>query len=108
MSMYSFHGRGTLNGTIPHPALVRLFDAVAQDEGLTLQRSAHVGSLTDSSYVQLVGAGIAAIDLGFPCRYTHSSLEVCDPADLVGLTQLLIAGIARIDEKFSLDRDRYT
>ena len=22
MSMYSFHGRGTLNGTIPHPALV--------------------------------------------------------------------------------------
>ena len=26
MSLYSFHGRGTLNGTIPHPALVRLFD----------------------------------------------------------------------------------
>ena len=25
MSMYSFHGRGTLNGTIPHPALVSLF-----------------------------------------------------------------------------------
>ena len=29
MSMYSFHGRGTLNGTIPHPALVALFDATA-------------------------------------------------------------------------------
>ena len=24
MSLYSFHGRGTLNGTIPHPALVAL------------------------------------------------------------------------------------
>jgi hypothetical protein len=24
MSLYSFHGRGTLNGTIPHPALVKL------------------------------------------------------------------------------------
>ena len=31
MSMYSFHGRGTLNGTIPHPALVALFDATARD-----------------------------------------------------------------------------
>ena len=29
MSLYSFHGRGTLNGTIPHPALVSLFDATA-------------------------------------------------------------------------------
>jgi putative aminopeptidase FrvX len=58
--------------------------------------------------VQLLHEGIAAIDLGFPCRYTHSSLEVCDPADLANLTQLLIAGITRIDQAFSLDRDRYT
>lgn len=107
MSMYSFHGRGTLNGTIPHPALVALFDETAAREGLTLQRSAHIGALTDNSYVQLVNAGVAAVDLGFPCRYTHSSLEVCDLADLAGLTRLLIAGIGRIDAKFGLDRDDY-
>src|SRR6185295_487327 len=35
MSMYSFHGRGTLNGTIPHPALVALFEATATAEKLT-------------------------------------------------------------------------
>ncbi len=108
MSLYSFHGRGTLNGTIPHPALVSLFSATAKRENLTLQRSAHVGALTDSSYVQLLHSGIAAIDLGFPCRYTHSSLEVCDPADLAGLTTLLVKGICGIDRDFSLDRDRYT
>jgi putative aminopeptidase FrvX len=107
MSMYSFHGRGTLNGTIPHPALVKLFDETAREEKLTLQRSAHIGALTDSSYVQLVGRGVAAIDLGFPVRYTHSSLEVCDLADLDGLTRLLVKGIARIDRKFSLDRDDF-
>jgi putative aminopeptidase FrvX len=107
MSLYSFHGRGTLNGTIPHPALVRLFADTAEREGLTLQRSAHVGALTDSSYVQLVGAGVAAIDLGFPCRYTHSSLEVCDLADLVGLSQIITAALPRIDRKFSLDRDDF-
>lgn len=105
MSLYSFHGRGTLNGLIPHPALVRHFTDAARREGLALQRSAHVGALTETSYVQLEGAGIACIDLGFPCRYTHSSLEVCDIADLTGLTRLLVAGIGRIDAGLRLERE---
>jgi putative aminopeptidase FrvX len=107
MSLYSFHGRGTLNGTIPHPALVKLFETTAAKEKLPLQRSAHIGALTDSSYVQLVNAGVASIDLGFPCRYTHSSLEVCDLSDLAGLTRLLVAGLTGIDGGLSLDRDDY-
>ena len=107
MSLYSFHGRGTLNGTIPHPALVSLFQESAASERLTLQRSAQVGVLTDSSYVQLVHRGVAAIDLGFPCRYTHSSCEVCDLDDLEGLTKLLVAAIPRVDRAFDLDRDKY-
>jgi putative aminopeptidase FrvX len=106
ISLYSFHGRGTLNGTIPHPALVELFERTARAERIPLQRSAHIGALTDSSYVQVTGTGVACIDLGFPTRYTHSSLEVCDLSDLEGLARLLVAGIARIDRKFSLDRDR--
>lgn len=107
MSMYSFHGRGTLNGTIPHPALVALFSGAAADAGIPLQRSAHIGALTDNSYVQLVGEGVAAIDLGFPCRYTHSAMEVFDLDDLVGLTQIVIEGIRRIGTNFSLDRDDF-
>jgi putative aminopeptidase FrvX len=107
MSLYSFHGRGTLNGTIPHPALVALFEGAAARARLPLQRSAQVGVLTDSSYVQLMHNGVAAIDLGFPCRYTHSALEVCDLSDLVGLTTLLVAGLSGIDAGFSLNRDDY-
>ena len=107
MSMFSFHGRGTLNGTIPHPALVRLFDASATRLKQTLQRSAHIGALTDSSYVQLVGKGVASIDLGFPARYTHSSLEMCDVTDLEQLTNLLVEGISAIGPGFSLDRDDF-
>ncbi len=105
MSMYSFHGRGTLNGAIPHPAIVTLFDETARDHDVNLQRSAHIGALTESSYVQLVHSGVAVIDLGFPCRYTHSSLELCDIGDLAELTRLLVAGISRIDSALSLDRD---
>jgi putative aminopeptidase FrvX len=107
MSMYSFHGRGTLNGLIPHPAMVTLFEAAARDARLPLQRSAHIGALTDNSYVQLVGAGVAAIDLGFPMRYSHSSLEVCALSDLEALARLLVEGICRIDAGFSLDSDDY-
>ena len=108
MSLYSFHGRGTLNGVIPHPAMVRLFEDSAQAAALPLQRSAHVGALTDLSYVQLVGEGVAAIDVGFPMRYSHSSLEVCDLGDLEALTQLLAGALGRIGSDFSLDRDDYT
>ena len=107
MSMYSFHGRGTLNGCIPHPALVALFDGAARESGIPLQRSAHVGALTETSYVQLVGAGVASIDLGFPCRYTHSAVEVCDLADLGALTRLVVAGVQRVRPGFSLDPDDF-
>jgi putative aminopeptidase FrvX len=107
MSMYSFHGRGTLNGCLPHPALVKLMQETADANGIALQRSAHIGALTETSYVQLVGQGVACIDMAFPCRYTHSALEVCDLADLAGLTQLLLAAVGGIDAAFSLNRDDF-
>ncbi len=105
MSLYSFHGRGTLNGTIPHPAIVRLIEAAAAAEAIPLQRSAQVGVLTDNSYVQLVGQGVACIDLGFPCRYTHSANEVCDANDLAALTRLIDAAIRAIPADMRLERD---
>jgi putative aminopeptidase FrvX len=105
MSLYSFHGRGTLNGVIPHPAMVRLVEATAEAEGIPLQRSAQTGVLTDLSYVQLVGGGVASIDLGFPLRYSHASREVVDLRDLRALRQLLVAALARIDTGFDFDRN---
>ena len=108
MSLYSFHGRGTLNGVIPHPAMVSLFEAAAEAEAIPLQRSAQVGVLTDLSYVQLAGEGVASVDMGFPLRYSHSARELCDLNDLVALTRLLYAGLGRICPNFSLDRDDHT
>ncbi len=105
ISLYSFHGRGTLNGLIPHPALVALAEAAADAQGLPLQRSAHTGALTETSYVQLEGTeGVACLDMGFPCRHTHSALEVVDTDDLAALVALLAATVARIDPAFPLTR----
>ncbi|MEE2773778.1 MAG: M20/M25/M40 family metallo-hydrolase [Pseudomonadota bacterium] len=106
ISMFSFHGRGTLNGVIPHPAIVSLLEKTAEHLGINLQRSVHSGALTDLSYVQTVGKGVAAVDLGFPMRYSHSSLEVCDLNDLTALTKLLIGALDFIKNNFTLDRDK--
>ncbi|WP_299484164.1 M42 family metallopeptidase [uncultured Roseibium sp.] len=104
ISLYSFHGRGTLNGVLPHPALVTLFENAATGLGMDLQRSAQVGVLTDLSYVQLVGEGVASIDVGFPMRYSHSSLEVCQISDLEDLARLLRAALEGITPETQLDR----
>ncbi|WP_299045788.1 M42 family metallopeptidase [uncultured Tateyamaria sp.] len=105
ISLYSFHGRGTLNGVIPHPAMVRLFEEAADAAGIPLQRSAQTGVLTDLSYVQLVGGGVAAIDVGFPLRYSHASREIVDFRDLDALRDLLVAALCRVGPDFDLSRD---
>jgi putative aminopeptidase FrvX len=105
ISLYSFHGRGTLNGVIPHPALVKLAEDAAEAASLNLQRSAHTGALTDLSYIQFIGPeGVACLDLGFPMRYSHSALEVVDTSDLDGLLTLLDAMLDRITPDLALTR----
>ena len=105
ISLYSFHGRGTLNGLIPHPALVTLIEDAATALDMPLQRSAHTGALTDASYIQFAGPqGVACLDVGFPMRYSHSALEVVDMADLDALVTLLEAALARIPQGMDLTR----
>jgi putative aminopeptidase FrvX len=105
ISLYSFHGRGTLNGVIPHPALVSLMEETADALSLPLQRSAQVGVLTDLSYVQLLGDGVASIDVGYPMRHSHSTVECCDLRDVAGLVRLLDGALDRIPAAMKLERD---
>lgn len=95
IGMYNFHGRGTLNGTIPHPRLVSLAKEAAASTGIPVQRFASCGMLTDAAYVQIVNDGIPAIDLAFACRYTHTSVEVCSLHDLLQLSDL-VEGVVRL------------
>ena len=105
ISVFSFHGRGTLNGVIPHPVLVKHFEQAASKENINLQKSAHIGALTDLSYVQLVEDGVASLDVGFPIRYSHTAQEMCDLKDLVGLTKLLTSALNSIPKDINLIRD---
>jgi putative aminopeptidase FrvX len=100
---YTFHGRGTLNGLIPHPRLLSVIEDAAKSEKIALQRHATIGLLTDASYVQLVGEGIACVDVAWPTRYTHSGVEVCSLEDLESLKNLLIEVVEKfpVEESFS-------
>ncbi len=104
ISLFSFHGRGTLNGVIPHPSMVEIFEKAAKAKNINLQRSVASGILTDASYVQFANKGIATIDVGFPMRYSHSSREVCNLVDLIDLKNLIITAINKIDKNLKLIR----
>jgi putative aminopeptidase FrvX len=100
---YTFHGRGTLNGLIPHPRLLSIVEEAADAQKVDLQRHATIGLLTDASYVQLVGEGVACVDVAWPTRYTHSGVEVCSLDDLENLKKLLIGVVEKfpVEENFS-------
>lgn len=104
VNLYSFHGRGTLNGTIPNENLFRLAKRAAEEEQIPLQRFASLGILTDAAYIQLEGKGLACLEMGFPARYTHTPVEVCDYRDLETLARLCAAMAVRINKEFHTER----
>lgn len=104
VNYYSFHGRGTLNGTLPHEGLSLLAHRAAAEESIPVQRFASLGIITDSAYVQMEGEGIACLDLGFPARYTHTPVEVCSISDVENLGRLVAAMATRINADFDLNR----
>lgn len=104
MWLYNFHGRGTLNGTISHPAMVRLFEEAAERKGMPLQRCAMIGGLTDMAYVQLEGTGVKGIDIMFPGRYAHTPCELVDLKDLEQVTVLVKEVVDNIDQNTDFSR----
>ena len=104
VSLYSFHGRGTLNGNLAHEPLARRIRDTAAAHGIPLQRTTGVGMLTDGSYIQLEGAGVATVDMGFATRYAHTPVETCNPGDIEQLAQLLTFTAAGMDAGFRLGR----
>ncbi|MGZ7442703.1 M42 family metallopeptidase [Paenibacillus sp. TH7-28] len=90
ISEYNFHGRGTLMGLIPDQALRDTAIEAARQGGIPIQRGALIGVLTDASYVQYEGTGIATLDMAIAARYSHSAVESSDIEDLRQLIDLIV------------------
>ena len=104
VNMFNFHGKGTLNGNIIHKGMFTLLKKSAKKCGITLQRQAARGALSDTAYLQLEEKGIPCMDLGTPDRYSHSPMEVLDLKDLEKTGLLVYEFICGLDENFSLNR----
>jgi putative aminopeptidase FrvX len=92
LSRLSFHGRGTLGGLIPHPALVGAVEDSAAAAAVNLQYDAMVGVITDAAFVPMSNAeGVAAVGVGIPVRYTHTPIETAQLSDVSGCVELLAA-----------------
>ncbi len=104
VSRMNFHGRGTLGGLIPHPALVDALERAAHGAGLPVQYDATIGVITDAAFVPMATAeGVAAIGVGVPVRYTHSPIETGQLSDLEALVDLVDAAIPEL-ARAPLDR----
>lgn len=104
INMYSFHGRGTLNGVVAHQGLADLISTTAEENSIAYSWFASRGLLTDATYVQNIDKGVATIDLSFPVKYAHSPCEVCNLDDITALSDLCARTLLRINRNFSLNR----
>jgi len=104
LQMFSFHGRGTLGGLIPPPKLVEFIEKVAEEKNIPYQRSTFFGGLTEASFLPVLKEGIPAIDIGIPCRYTHSPAETVAISDLDAVRKLLVEFLSSIDEETRITR----
>jgi putative aminopeptidase FrvX len=106
LSRLTFHGRGTLGGLVPDPALVRAIEGAASSAGLPLQYEAIIGVITDAAFLPMATPeGIATAAIGIPVRYTHSPVEMAALADVEATTQLLVALLEELP-RVRLERGR--
>lgn len=99
VNRYTFHGKGEAIGLIPTKKIVYEVLKAAAEEGVDLQHNVMSGLVTDAAYARLEGTGAAAVEIGFPLRYAHGSIELCDLQDLICLKALLTRFLARISRQ---------
>lgn len=104
ISRLTFHGRGTLGGLVPHPAVVRALEAAGERAEIAVQYEAIVGVITDAAFLPMATPeGIATGGVGIPIRYTHSPVEVGALSDVRQTTQL-IESFVRLLPEIELER----
>lgn len=82
-----------------NPVLQSLVINVANELNIpyqvTLGRNIYGG--TDAGVLQLQKGGIATTNINIPCRYMHSSNEMCDKRDIESAVNLLIGLISKLE-----------
>ena len=82
--------------TLHDPRLVRFLQETAEAEAIPYQFRQPGGGGTDSAAIQRVLAGIPAVSVSVPHRYTHSPISIARVDDWKNILNLLYAALKRI------------
>jgi Cellulase M and related proteins len=72
------------------PEIVSELAALAESNGIKHQLEILLYGGTDTSQMQLAGAGAVAGAISVPTRYIHSGVELCDMADVEACVELFV------------------
>ncbi|MGB8980707.1 MAG: M20/M25/M40 family metallo-hydrolase [Anaerolineales bacterium] len=87
--------------TLHDPRLVRFLQETAEAEGIPYQLRQPGGGGTDAAAIQRSLAGVPAVSVSVPHRYTHSPISVARLADWKNTIALLQAALKRIPPFFA-------
>ncbi len=79
------------SSVICHEEVVKSLCALAKEKRIPYQRELLTYGGTDTSAMQMTGAGSRAGALSIPCRYIHSGVETCDLGDAEACVALAAA-----------------
>jgi len=82
--------------TLHDPRLVRFLQETAEAEEIPYQFRQPGGGGTDSAAIQRVLAGIPAVSVSVPHRYTHSPISIARVDDWKNILNLIYAALKRI------------
>jgi putative aminopeptidase FrvX len=104
IKVMEFHGRGTVDGLMAPPALVRALEDAARARGLSYQQEVTLGVLTEGGRVSALLEGLPVSGICAPLRYTHTPIETADTADIAGAIALTLAFIEEAAKGIDLAR----
>lgn len=84
------------SSVICHEEVVRMLCEIAQQKKIPYQREILLRGGTDTSSMQMAGAGSRAGALSIPCRYIHSSVETCDLKDAQACASLAVEFVKQL------------
>jgi len=83
------------SGMLAHAGVKDLLIQTAQDENIPYQLEVLARGTTDAMAIQVTRSGIPAGVISIPCRYTHTSSEMVDTADVENAVRLLLAVVSK-------------
>ena len=84
------------NSVICHEEVVQALRNLAKEQKIPYQMEILTYGGTDTSVMQMTGSGSRAGALSIPCRYVHSSVEICDLGDAEACVRLASAFVQSI------------